>query len=64
MEYFKLCKSYCRKLAGGKLERVLAYKHRYGIEVIDSYLVDDADSITEVQYVRVKKLILAKILKR
>lgn len=64
-KYYKLFKAYYKVIDSKKCERLHAYRHHYGIDIEMCFLFDFAEmeEITESQYNRVKKLILAKILK-
>lgn len=50
---------------GSRTEQVSAYKHRFGIinDLTVHFDLNEMAEITEAQYLRVKKLILAKLLK-
>jgi len=64
MKYYKWDRIYY-KTNGKQLEKVYALRHCYGIEVTDHFTDIDNDpdfvEITENQYLRVRKIILAKI---
>jgi len=62
IKFYKLYGSYY-KIDGLRAEHVRAYKHNYGILNTESKLYDhsDMEPITEAQYLRVRKIIIAKI---
>ena len=64
-KYYKLFKAYYKDLGNGKTEVVRAYKHHFGFErnLSSIFSLDKAEEITELQYNRVKKIVLAKLLK-
>lgn len=63
-KYYKLFKAYYKDLGNDKAEVVRAYKHHFGIErnLSSIFSLDEAEEITELQYNRVKKIVLAKLL--
>jgi hypothetical protein len=65
-KYYKLFRNYYKDLGKGKSERIKAYRLNYGIEVELSSMFDlgGGDEITEAQYNRIKRLVLAKLLKQ
>lgn len=59
---------FCHK-GTGVTEKVMAYKHEYGIVNLQSNLTiepgeEGTEEITEVQFNRIKKLVLARLLKK
>ena len=65
-KFYKQNKFYF-KVMPVKTEKVSGYRHHYGIEVNPSSQYDQEEietlpEITEVQYNRIKKLVIAKIL--
>ncbi len=69
-KYYKLFKAYY-KVQKNKTEKVSAYKHYFGIECnlpsvfsLDSvFSLEEAEEVTELQFNRIKKIVLAKLLK-
>lgn len=64
MKHFKLFGAHRKPLGNGRCEKVTSYKHSFGIQNLLMDLVDipvEAKEITELQYDRIKKLIISKL---
>jgi hypothetical protein len=65
MKYYRLFGAYYHNLENGYIEKLSLYKHDFGIRnVLEQYceIPKESKEITEAQFNRVKKLILAKLL--
>lgn len=64
VKFYKLDQTYYER-DGSNVERVVAYKHYFGVTIAKTsqFETNEMAEITEVQFIRAKKLILAKLLK-
>jgi hypothetical protein len=63
-KFYKLDQTYYKR-DGNTTERVSAYRHYHSVSITHTsqFETDEMVEITEVQFIRIKKLILAKLLK-
>jgi len=68
-KFYRFNNYFYHSFGNGRTEKVLAYKHIYGImNTVSTQTYEPGDKgteeITELQYNRVKKLVLTKLLKQ